>query len=68
MLFLTFFLCQLKKEEEIFVGYYFDLASVLLLVSLPMSLLGFATVEHQVRAQLAGVNDLGGNKLNFQLL
>ena len=50
------------------VGYYFDLASVLLLVSLPMSLLGFATVEHQVRAQLAGVNDLGGNKLNFQLL
>ena len=49
------------------ICYYFDLASFLLLVFLLMSLFGFATVEHQVRAQSAGVDNLGGNKLYFQL-
>ena len=52
--------CQLKEQEGISVGYYFDLASLLLLVSLSVSPRGFATVEHQVRAQSAGVDDLGG--------
>ena len=60
-------MCQWKEEEGLLVGYYRDLASVLLLVSLNVSPLGFRTVEHQVRAHRAGVDDLGGNNLYFQL-